>query len=247
MGGQLVLPRHGESTANAAGTFTGLLNALLTDRGEHQARAAGRLLRAHGIVPNWIITSTLHRARRTAELVSEVLGREAPTDAWWELNERNYGALTGATKTTARAQLGDAAYMRLRRSVDGRPAPMPLHTWWTLRTSPTLRHAPTAAIRRTETLRDVIDRTGPVLVARVLPAVRAGATVLVVAHGNSLRAVCTHIDHLSDAEVADLNLPTGQPLRYRITPTGALAPRGGEYLDPEALDAAALVAAEGGT
>ncbi len=247
MTGALVLLRHGESTANQAGTFTGLLDVPLTARGEEQARQAGRLLSSHGVVPDVIVTSTLERALHTADLVSDVLGRDIPTTAVWEFNERNYGALTGMTKAAARAALGDAEYMRLRRSRDGRPSPMPLVTWFTLRHSPALRGLPRAAVRRTEALSDVITRIQPVLHHQLLHAVGAGQTVLVVAHGNSLRALSACIDDLTDAELADLNLPTGQPLLYRPNTAGTLQPRGGEYLDPAAHHAAALVAAEGGT
>lgn len=247
MTGALVLLRHGESTANKAQTFTGLLDVPLTARGEEQARQAGRLLAEHHMIPDLIITSTLQRAVRTADLIRDVLGRDIPTTALWECNERSYGALTGQTKTAARASLGDGEYTRLRRSRGGRPAPMPLRQWLTLRRSPALRGLPRAAVRRTEALSDVIARIRPVLRCRLVPAVAAGRTVLIVAHGNSLRALCACIDDLSDAELADLNLPTGQPLLYRPNGAGSLQPRGGEYLDPAAHHAAALVAAEGGT
>lgn len=247
MTGALVLLRHGESTANRAGTFTGLLDVPLTARGEEQARQAGRLLAAHHEIPDLIVTSTLQRALHTADLVSDVLDRNIPTTAVWEFNERNYGALTGMTKVSARTGLGDAEYLRLRRSRDGRPAPMPLGAWFTLRQSPALRGLPRVAVQRTESLADVITRIQPVLHLRLVPAVAAGQTVLVVAHGNSLRALCACIDDLTDVELAGLNLPTGQPLLYRPNAAGALQPGGGEYLDPAAHHAAALVAAEGGT
>ncbi|MBA8992085.1 2,3-bisphosphoglycerate-dependent phosphoglycerate mutase [Curtobacterium pusillum] len=247
MSGALVLLRHGESTTNQAGTFTGLVDVPLTSRGEEQARQAGRLLAAHHVIPDLILTSTLQRAVHTADLVSDVLGRDIPTTAVWEFNERNYGALTGMTKAAARAALGEVEYMRLRRSRDGRPAPMPLRQWLTLRRSPALRGLGRAAVRRTEALSDVITRIRPVLHDRLLPAVAAGRMVLVVAHGNSLRALCACIDDLSDAELAELNLPTGQPLLYRPNGAGSLQPRGGKYLDPASHHAAALVAAEGGT
>uniref|UniRef100_A0A942SXU9 2,3-bisphosphoglycerate-dependent phosphoglycerate mutase n=1 Tax=Neobacillus citreus TaxID=2833578 RepID=A0A942SXU9_9BACI len=109
MTGAMVLLRHGESTANQAGIFTGLLDVPLTARGEEQARQAGRLLTAHGVMPDLIVTSTLQRALHTADLVSDVLGRDIPTTAVWEFNERNYGALTGMTKAAACAALGDAS------------------------------------------------------------------------------------------------------------------------------------------
>ncbi|WP_423920649.1 2,3-bisphosphoglycerate-dependent phosphoglycerate mutase [Frigoribacterium sp. 2-23] len=248
MTGTLMLLRHGESTANEAGTFTGLLDVPLTPRGERQASAAGRLLRSDHIRPDIVVTSTLRRAVRTAEILCEVLGTQVPTDAVWELNERNYGALTGMTKTDARHTLGDDAYVRLRRSRTGTPPPMSPQLLETLRSSAALHDLPEGALRPTEALSDVIDRVRPVLQDRLLPMVRAGRRVLVVAHGNSLRALCACIDGLTDPELEKLNLPTGQPLQYHLAATGALVPRGGAFLDPVAAQhAAALVAAEGGT
>ena len=246
--GRLVLLRHGESTANRAGTFTGLRDEPLTVEGERQAVTAGRLLKAAGILPDQVLTSTLQRTVRTAELVLDTLGIVIPMETVWQLNERNYGALTGMTKTDARRTLGDDEYTRLRRSRNGEPPAMSLQAWTALRSSSALRDLPDAALRRTEALSDVIERVRPVLQNRLVPMVRTGRSVLVVAHGNSLRAMCACVDDLTDLELPALNLPTGQPLLYQLTPTGALAPRGGTYLDPAAAQhAAALVAAEGGT
>jgi len=247
MSGALVLLRHGERAANQAGIFTGLLDIPLTARGETEARHAGQLLSAHRLLPDLIVTSTLRRARRTADLVREVLGEPIATRVLWELNERNYGALTGRVKTEVRAELGDDDYTQLRRSYDGRPAPMPPHQWFAIRRNPALQGLPPAAVQRTEALSDVCTRILPVLHDQLLPMVRADQTVLIVAHGNSLRALCTAIDDLTATELADLNLPTAQPLLYRLSTDGTLQPRGGEYLDPAAHHAAALVAAEGGT
>lgn len=248
MTGTLALLRHGESTANQAGIFTGLLDVQLTARGIQQARQAGLLLRTHRVMPDLIFTSTLQRAVHTADLVRDTLGTGAPTTAMWEFNERNYGALTGRTKAEARAELGDNQYTHMRRSRDGRPPEMSGDHWRALRQTPALRGLPEAAVRRTEALMDVIDRLTPVVRTRLLPALQSGQSVLIVAHGNSLRALCAVIDDLSDAELADLNLPTGQPLLYRMDDAdNTLTPRVGAYLDPAAHDAAALVAAEGGT
>ncbi len=129
----------------------------------------------------------------------------------WEFNERNYGALTGRTKAEARAELGDNQYTHMRRSRDGRPPEMSGDHWRALRQTPALRGLPEAAVRRTEALMDVIDRLTPVVRTRLLPALQSGQSVLIVAHGNSLRALCAVIDDLSDAELADLNLPQDSP------------------------------------
>lgn len=247
MNGSLVLLRHGESTANASGTFTGLLDPPLTDEGVAQAKAAGALIGEHGLVPDIAFTSRLQRTIRTAELVSSVLGATFPTEQLWELNERNYGSLTGRTKAQVREQLGEEAFSHLRRSLHGRPPAMSDGLWSRLNRSPALRGLPPIAVRRSEALSDVVDRLRPVLRDLIVPPVQSGRTVLVVAHGNSLRALCVCIDHLTDPELETLNLPTGQPLRYDLDADGALSPRGGIYLDSTAPVAAAAVAAEGGT
>lgn len=226
MTGTLTLLRHGESTANEAGTFTGLIDVPLTPHGEQQASAAGQLFRSNLVTLDVVVTSTLRRAVHTAELVCDALGTQLPTEAVWQFNERNYGALTGMTKTDARGTLGDDEYVRLRRSRDGTPPPMSLQLWEELRSSSALRGLPDGALRRTEALSDVIERVRPVLHDWLLPLVRAGRSVLVVAHGNSLRALCSCIDDLTDPELERLNLPTGQPVQYHLGPTGALVPRG---------------------
>ena len=147
MTGVLVLLRHGESTANQAGIFSGLLDVPLTRHGTQQARAAGILLGEHGIFPDIAFTSTLQRAVRTAELVKSAVGKDYPTEPIWQLNERNYGALTGVTKTRARAELGEAEFSRLRRSLHGRPPAMSLRSWIALRRSPALRRLPAEAFQ----------------------------------------------------------------------------------------------------
>ena len=247
MTGQLVLLRHGQSTANATGTFTGLRDVALTEQGTAEANRAGLLLLHAGIRPDLVLTSTLERALHTAELVTDVVGRDAPVESTWRLNERNYGALTGMSKQNAQLALGAEQFFAVRRTRTGRPPRMSIRAWLALRRTPALRGLPWAAVRRTETLSDVIRRVQPVLSDRVTPALRDGQTVLVVAHGNSLRALCACMDCLTDGELADLNLPTGEPLIYRFDGDGGFCPRGGEYLHPAARAAAAAVAAEGGT
>lgn len=247
MTGHLILLRHGQSTANAAGTFTGLLDVPLTSAGEAQATQAGITLRDAGMLPDLVLTSTLRRAAHTVDLVTDALGLDVLVEQLWHLGERNYGALTGMTKTRARTELGDAQFQSLRRSLHGRPPAMPLSLWFSLRMSPALRRAPVNAVGRTESLADVVTRIRPVLYARIGPALLEGRTVLVVAHGNSLRALCLLLDALTEPEVEALNIPTGQPLLYRLEAGQGFVPRGGDYLDPSAREAAARVAAEGGT
>lgn len=181
------------------------------------------------------------------ELVTDALGTDILVEQLWQLGERNYGALTGMTKSQARGELGDAQFQSLRRSLRGRPPSMTLSLWFSLRMSLAFRRTPVKAVGRTESLSDVVTRIRPVLHERIMPALREGRTVLVVAHGNSLRALCLLLDALTEAEVEALNLPTGQPLMYRFGAGRGFVPRGGEYLDPSAGEPAARVAAEGGT
>ncbi|MBA8792875.1 2,3-bisphosphoglycerate-dependent phosphoglycerate mutase [Friedmanniella endophytica] len=247
MTGQLVLLRHGQSTANAAGIFTGLRDAALTEKGITEATRAGSLLLHAGIRPDHLLTSTLERALHTAEIVTDLLGRGAPIESTWRLNERNYGALTGMSKQGAKAALGTEEFFAMRRTRTGRPPRMSICAWLALGRTPALRGLPWPAVRRTESLLDVIRRVRPVLSDCIIPLLRDGRSVLVVAHGNSLRALCACMDDLTDGEIADLNLPTGEPLLYRFDGDGGLCPRGGQYLHPAARAAAAAVAAEGGT
>lgn len=247
MTGTLVLLRHGQSTANADGTFTGLLDVPLTAVGEAQATEAGKTLRGAGVRPDLVLTSTLQRAAHTVDLVTDALGIDVLVEQVWQLGERNYGALTGMTKSRARREYGDAQFQCVRRSLHGRPPAMPWSLWFSLRMSAAFRGAPLRAVGRTESLSDVVTRIRPVLDARIMPAVLQGRTVLVVAHGNSLRALCLLLDSLTEPEVETLNLPTGQPLLYRVEDDGSFMPRGGTYLNSSAKDAAARVAAEGGT
>lgn len=250
MSGSLILLRHGESVTNASGTFTGLLDVPLSKRGEEEAVQAAALLCDADITPDVVFTSTLQRAIRTARIVIDELrlaerGVSDPAQLW-QLNERNYGELTGVRKAEALARLGPERFTAVRRSLDGLPGPMDDAMWEHLMRSPGAAAMPAAFLTRTESLREVVERVEPVWTTRIKPAVTDGLTVLVVAHGNSLRALSACIDGLSPEELVVLNLPTGHPLRY-CDVDGALRPRGGEYLDPAATVAADRVAAEGGT
>lgn len=245
--GALVLLRHGESVYNAAHVFTGLLDVRLSGRGEEQARAAGSLLRAEGLVPDRIWTSPMRRSTATTDLLRDAAGLDGvPVTATWRLAERDYGSLTGVPKAEARERYGPQGYITVRRTLDGVPSPATpgQAAAWTeqpyTEEGSGLPH-PGAG----ETLRDVVDRVTPVWV-EVRELVTTGRTVLVVAHGNSLRALCAVVDDLSAREVQDLNIPPAQPLVYRWTPDG-LIPRGGRYLDHAAHRAAARIALEGGT
>lgn len=245
--GTLVLLRHGESEFNAAQIFTGLLDVALTPRGEEQAREAGRLLRVHGLRPDLVLTSPMQRCAQTTSLVRESAGLDGvPVTRSWRLAERDYGNLTGVPKHEAKDRLGAAGYITVRRTLDGAPppaAPEQADSWPDAYTEPG-SGLPTPG--SSESLRDVIGRVAP-LWDDVRDLLADARTVLVVGHGNSLRALCAVLDELSPDEVQDLNLPPGEPLVYQWA-SGGLAPRGGRYLDPDdALAAAARIAHEGGT
>jgi 2,3-bisphosphoglycerate-dependent phosphoglycerate mutase len=240
-GGSLVLLRHGESTANAAGSFTGLLDVPLTDHGRRESLRAGALLRAVDFVPDAVLSSPLVRATETAAIVAAELGWTGTIEVDARLAERNYGAFTGRSKHELLAEIGPHEFHAARRSLHRAPPPMGDELFAALAASG-------LATTRTESLADVVDRVGSLWSSCVRPLLLEGRDVLVVAHGNSLRALVAVIDALDAVSIEALNLPTGQPLLYRFAADGTPLERGGEYLDAEAAAAGiARVAAEGGT
>lgn len=246
--GTLILVRHGQSTANQDGTFTGILDVDLTPLGCSESRDAGERLKAGALLPDAVFTSTLRRAIDSTRLILDVLGSSVAPKENWRLNERNYGALTGRTKSDVLRDFGREQLTIWRRMIDGTPPPLSEDASARLRADPPFSQLPAEALIRAESLRSVISRVHPFLEDRVMPRLRRGNTVLVVAHGNSLRAVCAILDDLTDEEVRDLNIPTGQPLLYTLAHGLRPAPRGGHYLDPVASTAAALaLASQGGT
>lgn len=244
----LVLLRHGESEWNARNLFTGWVDVSLTERGMAEGQRAGELLREHNILPDVVYTSVLRRAISTANIALDAVDRHwIPVVRDWRLNERHYGALQGMDKAQIRAQYGEEQFMQWRRGYDTAPPPIEPGSQYAQDGDP--RYPREAAVR-TECLRDVVGRMVPYWRARIVPDLRSGATVLLAAHGNSLRALVKHLDAVSDTDIAAVNIPTGVPLCYRFDePVGGaeLLPRGaGEYLDPEAAAAgAAAVASQG--
>lgn len=238
--GTLLLLRHGESEWNAKNLFTGWVDVELSPYGEDQARAAGRLLRDAGVLPTVAHSSVLTRAVRTTALALEAAGRPwVPARRNWRLNERHNGALTGKEKRAIRQEYGEERFRQWRRSYDGAPPPDADDV---ARVARDPRYAGIArdVLPRTESLADVITRLLPYWYDVLVPDLRAGHTVLVVAHSNSLRALAAHLDKLSPSEVLGLNIPTGIPLRYDLGADLTPTQRGGRYLDPDA----AVVAAE---
>ncbi|HLU29000.1 MAG TPA: phosphoglyceromutase [Glycomyces sp.] len=244
----LVLLRHGESEWNAKNLFTGWVDAKLSAAGEDEARLGGRLLAEAGLLPDVVHTSLLRRAINTAELsLSEAARSWIPVKRHWRLNERHYGALQGKNKAETLAEFGEEQFMTWRRSYDTPPPPIEDGSEFSQADDPRYADLAPEVRPRTECLKDVLERMLPYWYDGIVPDLRAGRTVLVAAHGNSLRALVKHLDDVSDEDIVGLNIPTGMPLRYELDET-TLKPTvpGGEYLDPEAAAAAAAaVAAQG--
>lgn len=239
----LVLLRHGESAWNSTDRFTGWVDVELTTAGEEQARHSGRLLRDARLLPDVVHTSVLTRAVRTGVLALEAAGRpHAPVRRDWRLNERSYGALSGQDRKTVRALHGEEQYQLWRRSYDAAPPPVEPGSRWDVSADP--RYA-LAGVRvpATESLADVVARLLPYWRQSVVPDLRAGRVVLVVAHSNSLRALVAHLDDLSRHEVLGLDVPTGMPLLYELDEAMTPVRRGGQYLQPEAAARAAQAVA----
>ncbi len=241
----LILLRHGRSEWNELNLFTGWVDVRLNEQGQKEARRGGELLAESGILPDVLHTSLLSRAIQTAHLALDSADRLwVPVRRSWRLNERHYGALQGLDKAETLEKYGEEQFMEWRRSFDTPPPALDDASEWSQADDP--RYADIDGERpRTECLADVIDRMLPYWEQSILPDLNAGKTVLVTAHGNSLRALVKHLDGISDTDIAGVNIPTGMPLVYDInadgTPNGA-----GRYLDPEAAAAgAAAVAAQG--
>jgi len=244
---RLVLLRHGESEWNAKNLFTGWVDVDLNEKGATEAARGGQLLRDRELLPDVLHTSVLRRAIRTAEIALNVCDRHwIPVRRSWRLNERHYGALQGKDKAATLEKFGEEQFMLWRRSYDVPPPELPDDDEWSQ--GGDLRYAGLAPeiVPRTECLKDVVARMLPYWYDAIVPDLRAQQTVIVVAHGNSLRALVKHLDGMSDEAVVALNIPTGIPLVYELD--AALRPvrPGGEYLDPEAAEAAIkAVAAQG--
>ena len=246
--GTLVLLRHGESEWNARNLFTGWVDVALTEKGTAEARRGGELLVEHGLLPDVLYTSLLRRAITTANLALDVADRHwIPVKRDWRLNERHYGALQGKDKAQTKAEFGEEQFMLWRRSYDTPPPEITPSSEFSQDADP--RYADLDRAPLTECLKDVVARMIPYFRSEIAADLRAGRTVLMAAHGNSIRALVKHLDGISDSDIAGVNIPTGIPLRYDLTDEdGELRPVtvGGEYLDPEAAAAgAAAVAGQG--
>jgi 2,3-bisphosphoglycerate-dependent phosphoglycerate mutase len=235
----LVLLRHGESEWNKANLFTGWVDVELSEKGRAEATRGGQLLTEHGLLPDVLHTSLLRRAITTAELALAAADRQwIPVRRSWRLNERHYGALQGMDKAATLARYGEEQFMTWRRSYATPPPPIERGSEYSQDDDPRYAFLPPEARPDTECLADVVVRMLPYWYDAIVPDLRSGATVLVAAHGNSLRALVKHLDGMGDEEVVGLNIPTGVPLRYDLDADLRPTTPGGRYLDPDAAAAA---------
>lgn len=245
----LVLLRHGQSTWNLENLFTGWYDAQLTEQGEAEARAGGELLAAKGVLPDIVHTSLQTRAIRTAELALAAADRSfIPVRRHWRLNERHYGDLTGRNKAETAAKYGDDQVLIWRRSYDVPPPHTAADNAHNPNDDARFASVPPELRPSAECLKDVVERMLPYWFDSIIPDLATGATVLVAAHGNSLRALVKHLDGISDGEITDLNIPTGQPILYELDdafhPIEA-RPVAERYLaDPAAIAAASKAVAD---
>jgi len=241
----LVLLRHGESDWNAKNLFTGWVDVPLSEKGTAEAVRGGELLKAAGVLPDVVHTSMLRRAITTANLALDACDRHwIPVKRNWRLNERHYGALQGKDKKQVRDQYGEEQFMIWRRSYDVPPPAIELGSEFSQDADPRYAGEPPVL---TECLKDVLEREMPYWESDIIPDLKAGKVVLVAAHGNSIRALEKYLDHISDEEITDLNIPTGIPVVYELDEE-TLEPlvRGGTYLDPDAAAAAIAAVANQG-
>ena len=237
--GTLVLLRHGESEWNKANLFTGWVDVELSQKGRAEATRGGQLLTEHQLLPDVLHTSVLRRAITTAELALSAAGRHwIPVRRSWRLNERHYGALQGLDKAATLAEYGEEQFMMWRRSYDIPPPPIESGSEFSQDGDDRYAFLPSEARPASECLKDVVVRMLPYWYDAIVPDLRAGLTVLVAAHGNSLRALVKHLDGMGEDEVVGLNIPTGVPLHYDLDDELRPTTPGGQYLDPEAAAAA---------
>lgn len=246
MSTQLILLRHGESEWNAKNLFTGWVDVRLSEKGQMEAKRGGQLLAERGLLPGVLHTSLLRRAINTSQIALDECNRSwIPVHRSWRLNERHYGALQGKDKAQTLAKYGDEQFQLWRRSFDVPPPPIEDGDEFSQVGDP--RYADLGeSLPKSECLKDVVDRMLPYWFDAIIPDLNAHKTVLVTAHGNSLRALVKHLDGISDADIATLNIPTGIPLLYELNDDFSPRKTGGEYLDPDAAAEAITAVANQG-
>ena len=238
MPGKLILVRHGQSTWNVENLFTGWTDVDLSELGRTEARSAGQQLIQESIAVDVTFTSVLKRAIRTLWIMLDEMDRMwLPVERSWRLNERHYGALQGLNKAQTVERHGAAQVKLWRRSYDVPPPPLAADDPRHPRFDPRYKGVDPTELPATESLKDTLARVLPYWHERIAPELVAGRNVLVVAHGNSLRAMVKMLDQLSESAIVELNIPTGVPLLYELD--SGLRPRASRYLG----DAAAIAAA----
>lgn len=242
-----MLLRHGHSEWNAKNLFTGWVDVGLNHQGVAEAERGAELLTQAGLLPDVLHTSLLRRAIGTAQIVLEGIDRQwIDVRRSWRLNERHYGALQGKDKKATQEEFGEEQFMAWRRSYSTAPPPLADDSEFSQVTDPRYAELPSELMPRTECLADVVARMLPYWYDAIVPDLSAGRTVLVTAHGNSLRALVKHLDGLSEDTVVSLNIPTGIPLHYELDADFRPVTAGGTYLDPDAAsEAIAAVASQG--
>ncbi|WP_159617084.1 phosphoglyceromutase [Arthrobacter zhaoguopingii] len=243
---KLILLRHGQSEWNEKNLFTGWVDVALTEKGRKEAIRGGELLVEEGLLPDIVYTSRQKRAIITANLALEAADRTwIDVKRNWRLNERHYGALQGKDKAQTLAEFGEEQFMLWRRSYDTPPPPLEDSSEYSQSNDP--RYADLGEdLPRTECLKDVLDRFLPYWESDISKDLLSGKTVLVAAHGNSLRALVKHLDGISDKDIAALNIPTGIPLVYELDENLTPIKAGGTYLDAEAAAASIRAVANQG-
>ena len=243
---KLILLRHGESEWNAKNLFTGWVDVALSAKGVEEAKRGGILLKERNLLPNIVHTSLLRRAITTASLALDNCDRHwIPVKRSWRLNERHYGALQGKDKAATLKEYGEEQFQLWRRSFDVPPPAIDDNDQYSQ--SNDLRYATLGKdLPKSECLKDVVTRMIPYFTNEITADLRSGKLVLVTAHGNSIRAIVKHIDGISDADIAGVNIPTGIPLLYEFDQDFKAIKKGGEYLDPVAAQAAIAAVANQG-
>lgn len=244
---KLILLRHGESDWNSKNLFTGWVDVDLNEKGVGEAKRGGELLAEENLLPDKLHTSLLRRAIHTAYLALDGCDRHwIPVQRSWRLNERHYGGLQGLNKAETLEKYGNEQFMAWRRSYDVPPPVLDKDAKWSQWNDARYADIPEDERPQTECLKDVVARMLPYWESDIKPDLATGKTILVAAHGNSLRALVKHLDEISDDDIAGLNIPTGIPLLYELDEDFKPITKGGRYLDPEAAEAGAkAVAAQG--
>jgi len=243
---KLILLRHGESEWNAKNLFTGWVDVELSEKGLVEAARGGQLLKEAGLLPDVLHTSLLKRAINTADIALTNCGRTGiPTKRSWRLNERHYGALQGKDKAATLKEYGQEQFQLWRRSFDVPPPAIADDDQYSQKNEAKYANLG-EQLPKTECLKDVVARVVPYLTGEVMDDLKSGKTVLITAHGNSIRAIVKYLDAISDKDIAGVNIPTGIPLLYELNEKFEPVTKGGRYLDPKAAaDSIAAVANQG--